>query len=93
MSRFKWLEVPGDKHEPDDNQHDKSQFNEEPEIGTWKFSTNGVATKGMFDIPSIGFGPGSESHAHSPDDQIKIKDLINAISYYAALTYGWVNEK
>lgn len=70
----------------------KSQFNEEPETGTWKFSTNGVATKGMFDIPSIGFGPGNEKHAHSPDDQIKIKDLVDAISYYAALTYWWIQE-
>ncbi len=68
----------------------KSQFNEEPEIGTWKFSTNGVATKGMFDIPSIGFGPGNEKHAHSPDDQIKIEDLVNAISFYTALTYNWI---
>ena len=68
----------------------KSQFDDEPEIGTWKFSTNGVASKGMFDIPSIGFGPGSESHAHSPDDQIKIEDLVNAISFYAALTYNWI---
>lgn len=70
----------------------KLQFNKEAEVGTWKFSTNGVATKGMFDIPTIGFGPGKEEHAHSPDDQIKIEDLVDAISLYAALTYSWIRE-
>ena len=68
----------------------KLQFNKDAEVGTWKFSTNGVATKGMFDIPTIGFGPGKEEHAHSPDDQIKIEDLVDAISFYAALTYSWI---
>ena len=70
----------------------KLQFNKDAEVGTWKFSTNGVATKGMFDIPTIGFGPGKEEHAHSPDDQIKIEDLVDAVSFYAALTYSWIRE-
>jgi acetylornithine deacetylase/succinyl-diaminopimelate desuccinylase-like protein len=70
----------------------KLQFGKEAEVGTWKFSTNGVATKGMFDIPTIGFGPGKEEHAHSPHDQINIKDLVDAISFYAALTYSWIED-
>lgn len=68
----------------------QTQFGEEIDVGTWMFSTNGVATKGVFDIPTIGFGPGKEEHAHSPDDQVKIDDLENAMSFYAALTYDWI---
>jgi putative selenium metabolism hydrolase len=68
----------------------KSQFNSKTDIGVWKFSTNGVATKGIFDIPTIGFGPGKEEHAHSPDDQVKIEDLVNAASFYAAFVNAWI---
>ena len=32
-------------------------FGSVPDISRWIFSTNGVATAGMFDIPTIGFGP------------------------------------
>ena len=57
---------------------------EPPEVSRWVFSTNGVATAGLFDIPSIGFGPGHEEHAHSPADQIPIAHLTPAMAFYAA---------
>jgi putative selenium metabolism hydrolase len=65
------------------------QFEEEVDIGTWMFSTNGVATKGIFNIPTIGFGPGKEEHAHSPEDQVKVDDLVKAMSFYASFIYCW----
>lgn len=62
----------------------QDQFGDEAKTGVWVFSTNGVATKGMYNIPSIGFGPGEEKHAHTPDDQVKIKDLIRAVEFYVS---------
>ena len=62
----------------------RNQFSQEPEVGVWGFSTNGVATKGGFDIPTIGFGPGKEEFAHTPYDQIHEDDLIKALEFYAA---------
>ncbi|MFC2117315.1 YgeY family selenium metabolism-linked hydrolase [Bacteroidota bacterium] len=60
------------------------QFGKETGTGVWVFSTNGVATKGLYDIPSIGFGPGEEIHAHTPTDQVRIKDLLTAVEFYVS---------
>jgi len=62
----------------------REQFGEEPTIGTWQFSTNGVTTKGVYDIPTIGFGPGEEEHAHMPLDQVRVDDLVTAMAFYTA---------
>jgi putative selenium metabolism hydrolase len=61
-----------------------NQFGTEAKVGVWQFSTNGVTTKGVYDIPTIGFGPGAEEHAHTPKDQVKVDDLVKAIAFYAA---------
>jgi len=58
-------------------------FEKEPIIDKWTFSTNGVATAGMFGIPTIGFGPGNEIHAHSPYDQCPIDHLSKAMMFYS----------
>jgi putative selenium metabolism hydrolase len=60
-------------------------FTREPEIGHWTFSTNGVATAGMHDIPSIGFGPGHEHFAHAPNEQTEIEHLVCCTAFYTAL--------
>ena len=65
------------------------QFGVPAEVGVWSFSTNGVATKGWFDIPTIGFGPGDEADAHTPNDRVKVDDLIKAMSFYIAFVNGW----
>jgi len=54
-----------------------------PVLGKWVFSTNGTATCGMFGIPTVGFGPGNEIHAHTPDDQCPVGDLTRAARFYA----------
>ena len=53
-------------------------------VGKWGFSTNGIATAGMFGIPTIGFGPADEIYAHTPDDQCPVQDLTPAARFYAA---------
>jgi putative selenium metabolism hydrolase len=55
-----------------------------PVVGKWGFSTNGIATAGMFGVPTIGFGPANEIYAHTPDDQCPVHDLTVAARFYAA---------
>jgi putative selenium metabolism hydrolase len=56
-----------------------------PESGKWNFSTNGIYWMGKAGIPSIGFGPGDEIHAHTTIDQVKLDDVVDATSFYALL--------
>ena len=60
-------------------------FGSLPKIDKWTFSTNGVATAGMFGIPTIGFGPANEIYAHSPQDQCPIDHLTRAMMFYAGM--------
>ncbi|MCX7017456.1 MAG: YgeY family selenium metabolism-linked hydrolase [bacterium] len=59
-------------------------FASQPKVGKWTFSTNGVATMGMFGIPSFGLGPGNEICAHSPRESIPVDHLVKAAAFYAA---------
>jgi putative selenium metabolism hydrolase len=61
-----------------------------PAVGKWTFSTNGVATCGMFGVPTVGFGPGHEIHAHSPEDQCPVDHLTHAAAFYAAFPQAFV---
>jgi putative selenium metabolism hydrolase len=58
------------------------QFAKDPEIGLWRFSTNGVATKGLNNIPTIGFGPGNEEFAHTYEEHVPIEHLLKATEFY-----------
>ncbi len=60
------------------------QFGDPPQIGTWRFSTNGVATKGRNNIPTIGFGPGEERFAHTYEEHVPIEHLLKACEFYTA---------
>lgn len=63
---------------------------ETPRVGKWGFSTNGIATCGMFGVPTIGFGPGDEAYAHGPDDQCPVDHLTRAARFYAAFPAAFV---
>jgi putative selenium metabolism hydrolase len=52
-----------------------------PEIGHWVFSTNGCASMGRLGLPTIGFGPGDEVHAHTAHDQCPTDDLVETIAF------------
>ncbi len=67
----------------------ENTFGAKPEVGHWTFSTNGVATAGMFDIPTLGFGPGHEKFAHFPDEQIEIEHLVKAAAFYAGFVEAY----
>ncbi|NUP90179.1 MAG: YgeY family selenium metabolism-linked hydrolase [Candidatus Sumerlaeia bacterium] len=53
--------------------------------GRWNFSTNGIYWMGKAGIPSIGFGPGDEVHAHTVEDQVILDDVVRATEFYALL--------
>ncbi|NOZ01283.1 MAG: YgeY family selenium metabolism-linked hydrolase [Deltaproteobacteria bacterium] len=63
--------------------------------GRWTFSTNGVATAGMFGIPTLGFGPGDERQAHAPNERCAVEQISRAIEFYALFGFelaagvGW----
>jgi putative selenium metabolism hydrolase len=51
--------------------------------GRWTFSTNGVATMGRLNIPTIGYAPGLEELAHSRFEEVAVADLLKATEFYA----------
>jgi putative selenium metabolism hydrolase len=53
--------------------------------GKWDFSTNGTYWCGKAGIPSIGFGPGDEIHAHTVIDQVPLDDVVRSTEWYALL--------
>jgi len=65
-------------------------YNMKIAAGKWGFSTNGVSTAGIFKIPTFGFGPANEIHAHTVDDQCPIDHLTEAMKFYAAFPKYYV---
>jgi len=62
-----------------------------PTIDKWMFSTNGVSIAGLYEIPCIGYGPGTESQAHTPNEKMLKRDLIRCAAVYAAFPYIYFN--
>jgi len=56
-----------------------------PLVDKWTFSTNGIATAGMKEIPTFGLGPGNEVYAHAANEACPIEHLSGAVGFYAAL--------
>lgn len=61
----------------------KLTLEETPRIDKWQFSTNGVATMGKLGIPTIGFGPANEIHAHTTEDQVSVEHILLATVFYS----------
>jgi putative selenium metabolism hydrolase len=60
--------------------------------GKWSFSTNGVTTMGLHGVPTIGFGPADEVHAHAPTDQCPVAHLGAAIAFYVTFAALFAEE-
>ncbi len=58
-------------------------FDTQPVVDKWTFSTNGVVINGIYKIPVIGFGPGDEVLAHSPNEKVPVEHLVKASAFYA----------
>ncbi len=53
----------------------------DPKLKSWKFGVDGAFIS-QRDIPCVGFGPGSEYYAHTPEDHVHIKDIISSAEVY-----------
>jgi putative selenium metabolism hydrolase len=62
-------------------------FGGKPAVSKWVFSTDGNYSMGVKRIPTIGFGPGEERHAHAADDQVKVDHLWKSAAFYALFPY------
>ncbi len=60
-------------------------WGEDRPLGTWDFSTNGTFWAGKAGIPSIGFGPGDEKLAHTPNENVPLNEVVDATEFYAYL--------
>jgi acetylornithine deacetylase/succinyl-diaminopimelate desuccinylase-like protein len=56
-----------------------------PEVGIWRFSSDGVYTMGLAGIPTIGFGPGASLRSHAPNEFTTLSDLHRSIPVFANL--------
>ncbi len=56
-----------------------------PLVDKWSLSTNGVSIQGLYGIPCVGYGPGSERMAHVADEITWKQDLAVAAALYAAV--------
>ena len=54
-------------------------------IFKWPFATNGFATNGRFNVPTIGFGPGDYKLAHMKDEHCAVDDIVLASKFYTIL--------
>ncbi len=61
----------------------RALFSRMPRVDKWSFSTNAVAITGLYNIPTIGFGPGDEVLAHAPNEKVPLDDLVRASAFYA----------
>jgi putative selenium metabolism hydrolase len=65
-------------------------YSQKTDIKKWNFSTNGVATAGLYNIPTFGFGPANPIYAHTTEDQCPIHHLTEAIKFYAVFPLFYV---
>jgi putative selenium metabolism hydrolase len=62
-----------------------------PVVDKWTFSTNGVGSMGIMGVPTIGFGPGEEEVAHTVQERVPIRHLVEAAKFYAAFPLTYVS--
>jgi acetylornithine deacetylase/succinyl-diaminopimelate desuccinylase-like protein len=44
---------------------------------------------GIMGVPTIGFGPGEEEVAHSVNERVPIRHLVEAAAFYAAFPLAY----
>jgi putative selenium metabolism hydrolase len=58
----------------------------DPAIGYYRFCTNAARSAGMLGIPTAGYGPGREEHAHIADEYCALDQLWGAAEGYYRLS-------
>ena len=62
----------------------------EPKYKTWTFATDGRIYSKL-GIPVVGFGPGEERFAHTFEDHVKVKDVVDSVKVYSYLAWKLCN--
>ncbi|MDZ4230596.1 MAG: YgeY family selenium metabolism-linked hydrolase [Dehalococcoidales bacterium] len=62
-----------------------SEVGQQPELAYWDFATDGSHTAAVLGIPTIGYGPGEESLAHTPRERINLDSLVQSVAGNAAI--------
>jgi len=57
----------------------------DPRLASYQFCTNGAHSAGVAGVPTIGFGPSTEQHAHVIDEHLDIDQLLRARDGYAGI--------
>jgi putative selenium metabolism hydrolase len=57
-----------------------------PQIGYYSFCTNAARSAGLLHMPTIGFGPGHEEHAHTANEFVELSELFGAAQGYYTLS-------
>ena len=56
-----------------------------PRLASYQFCTNGAYSAGTAGVPTIGFGPSTEAHAHVVDEYVEVEDLLAAYAGYRGI--------
>ncbi|NJN98839.1 MAG: hypothetical protein HC875_34475 [Anaerolineales bacterium] len=56
-----------------------------PSLGAYRFCTNAAYSAGLAGVPTVGFGPSSEGHAHVIDEHIELEQLYAAARGYLGI--------
>ncbi|MBE6054759.1 MAG: YgeY family selenium metabolism-linked hydrolase [Clostridium sartagoforme] len=69
----------------------RNLFKVQPIVDRWTFSTNGVSIMGRYGIPCIGFGPGHEDQAHSPNERTWKSEMVKSAAMYSLIPLIYIN--
>lgn len=58
---------------------------QDPKLIRWDFATDGFYPAAVLGIPTIGYAPGEERYAHTPEDRVSIDHLVSAAAGNAAI--------
>ncbi|MBL8057903.1 MAG: YgeY family selenium metabolism-linked hydrolase [Anaerolineales bacterium] len=62
-----------------------------PEVGVWRFSTDGTYSAGAAGIPTLGLGPQEEQYVHAANDQVDLEKVRQAALFYALFPLFYVS--
>jgi putative selenium metabolism hydrolase len=60
----------------------------QPQIGAYRFCTNGAYSAGVAGVPTVGFGPATEGDAHVVDERLRLDDLFAAARGYHGIIHS-----
>ncbi len=56
-----------------------------PGLASYQFCTNGAYSAGVAGVPTVGYGPSSEAHAHVIDESVSLEQLVRAEAGYRGI--------